>query len=290
MNKEEALKKINEQDSGDYEVFTETEHKTYLDNFKKNSVQPLVDTEVSGFYKRNDDILFDILGERKEGNEKTNDFMKRKLESFKADASKTEAQLVEIDRLKKALEDNSGDEQLKRDLDTVRSEYKKSQDDWKAKETELGNQMSDYQLHNELDKSMVGMKFKDDVPDGAKSAFINQVKNELLKSARIVEGKMIFIGDDGQTLVNKDNALNPFTPTEMLSTRLESIMAKSDKIDGLKKPKVDVINGKEVVTLVNPNAKSRQEVSEYLAKSGIPNSSPEHSKYYELWTKDLPKV
>ena len=290
MNKEEAIKKINESDTEDFQVFSTEEHTTYLDNFAKQNVDSKLAEEVRKIHNRYDDDLFELFGERKPTNEKTYNFLKRKVSETKEQAKTAETYKSKIDELTKALENNTGDEQLKRDLATVKKAYEDEKKSWSQKEQEFATKLDTYKLETELDKGLTGLKFSDSVPEDVRSVFIANVKADLIKSAKIVDGKMIFVGEDGNTLVNKDNALNPYTPSEMLSKKLESILSQERKIDGPPKPKTEVIDGKEVLILSNPNAKTRAEVSEYLKKNGIANSSPEYMKMYAEFTKDLPAI
>ena len=290
MNKEEAIKKINEQESDDFEVFAADEHKTYLENYVKTKEEEIASDVTRKIHGEYDKTLTELFGTDRNPNEKTYNFLKRKYGEFKEKADSAEQYKSKIAELEEAVKNNTGDEQLKKELESVRSEYKRQQQEWSNKETEYSQKMNDYLLDNELDKAMVGFKFKDDIPDELVDTYIDKVKTELKAKAKIVDGKMIFVDEEGKTLVNKDNALNPYTPQELLSNKLDSLLAKSKKIDGPPKPETKVVDGKEVTVLPNPNAQSRQEVSEYLKKNGIPNGSKEYMEMYKEWTKDMPAL
>lgn len=290
MNKEEALKKINESDSDDLEVFEKTEHETYLENFKTQSVNTKVSEEIGKVHKSYDDDLFELFGERKPGDEKTYNFLKRKFTDLKANAETAEEFKVKISELEDALKNNTGDEQLKRDLQKTRDEYKGAKEEWESEKTKYSTDLSTYKLSTELDKAMFGLKFKEDIPQEVKDTFVERVKTDLLKSARIVDNKMIFVGDDGATLANKDNSLNPYTPQEMLTKALDSILSKAKTLNGLPKAETIIVDGKEVTTLPNPNAKSRQEVTQYLKENGIARGSKDYIRMYGEFCEHLPPL
>jgi FtsZ-binding cell division protein ZapB len=290
MNKEEAIAKINESDNVDFEVFSKDEHKTYLENFKKSEVEPGIKTATSEIHKRYDDDLFELFGERKETTEKTYDFLKRKFSDLNEKAKGTEPLQTKIKELEEALKNDKGNEHLKNELQQVRDQYKQEKETWDNREKELLSNLDQHKLETELDKAMVGLKFNDDLPEDLRETFINKVKNDLSKSARIVEGKMIFVDDQDKTLVNKDNAFNPFTAKEMMEKNLESILDKKKEQPGLKKPQKKIVDGKEVLDLPNPNAKSRPEVTQYLKEAGISQRNPEYMKLYKEFTKDIPAV
>jgi len=288
MNKDEALKKINESDSGDFEVFLADEHKTYLDNFAKQTLDTKVAEEVKKIHQSYDNDLYDLFGEHKQTNEKTYNFLKRKVTEVSEKAKAADEYKSKIDELTEALKKNSGDEQLKNELKSVKEAYELEKKSWNQKESEFTTKMDRFKLDSELEKGLASMKFKDDLPESVRRVFIQNVKNDLISSAKIIDGKMIFVDENGQTLVNKDNALNPFTPAEMLSNKLSDILAEA-KPGTPPKPEKKYVDGKEVLVLTNPHAKTREEVTQYLRENGITNSSKEYREMYAEFTKDLPK-
>lgn len=290
MNKEEAIKKISESENDDFEVFAANEHKTYLENFAKTKEQEIATDVTRKIHGEYDKTLTELFGTDRNPNEKTYNFLKRKYSEIKTQAESVDEYKAKITELEDAVKNNTGDQQLKKELESVRAEYKRQQEDWSNKEGEYSQKMNDYLLDNELDKALVGFKFKDDIPKDLVNTYIDKIKTELKAKAKIVDNKMIFVDPDGKTLVNKDNALNPYTPHELLSEKLESVIDKGKKIDGPPKPETKVVDGKEVTVLPNPNAQTRQEVSEYLKKNGIANGSPEYMKMYKEFTEALPPL
>ncbi len=288
MNKEEALKKINESDSADFEVFGSEEHKTYLDNFKKSEVDPLVASATKDIHNKYDEQMFEMFGERKAGDEKTYNFLTRKVNDLKELSKSAEPLNQKIKELEQAIKDDSGNERLKAELQTVRDEYKSEKEKWDLEKDDHSNALNTYKLGNELDKGMIGFEFKKDIPQTVTDTFIAQVKSELLSSAKMVDGVMIFTDKDGKTLVNKDNALNPFTAKELLTQKLDGILAKSKKVDGPIKPTKEVKDGKTVTTLPNPGASTKVEVSDYLKKNGIVQGSEDYNRMFGEFSEGLP--
>lgn len=287
MNKEEAIKKIGENENADLEVFTSDEHKTYLENFAKQKVEDAKSEVTKNIHSQYDETLNKHFGTDRNRNEKTYNFLDRKVTELKDESKQSEPLKVKIKELESAIKNNTGDELLKTELQTVRNEYKKEKDIWDAKELKHLDALDTFKLDTELDKAMIGLKFKDDVPDDLKNVFIDKVKSDLVKSAKIVDSKMIFVDSDGKTLVNKDNALNPFTPKEMMAKELASILSKVDKQNGTIKPTTKIVDGKEVLDLTDPGVKTREEVTKYLAEMGVPRSSKEYMVYYKEFTKDI---
>lgn len=290
MEKDKALEKINASDSNDFEVFTKDEHTTYLENFKKQEVDPLVSKSVSEIHKRYDDDMFELFGERKENDEKTYNFLKRKVTELKTQTGESEKLQNKIKELEETIKNGNGDELLKKQLEEVREKYKEEQEGWKEKEKEFLTTIETNKLDMELDKAMIGLKFKDDISQDIKDVFIGKVKADLIKNARFVDNTLVFVGEDGQTLVNKENALNPYTAKEMMEKNLEGILTKVEKQNGPPKPKTKIVDGNEVIDLPDPQAKTREEVTQYLIDNGVPRNSKRYGELYKDFTKGLPKL
>ena len=80
MKKTEILTKLEGQsDTSEFILRTPEEENTFLENHKKS----VIDTEISAVHKKYDDDIFEITGQRKETSEKTYDFNKKVLKSFK---------------------------------------------------------------------------------------------------------------------------------------------------------------------------------------------------------------
>ena len=290
MTKEEALAKISESENSDFEVFATEEHKTYLDNFVKTKIEEAKSEVTRNIHGDYDKTLNELFGTDRNPNEKTYNFLKRKFNDLTEASKSAEPLKAQIADLEQKLKDGSGDELLKKELDTVRAKYKEEQDKWSSHNLEWEQKIKNLQLSNEIDKAMVGLKFKSDIPDNVRDTFVEKVKADLIRTAELVDGNLIFKDESGQTLVNKDNALNPYTANELLKSNLESILDAGKKVDSTPKPKVRYIDGKEELVLVNPNAKSRQEVTQYLRENGIKNGTKEYSEAYAAFTEHLPAI
>ncbi|MCK5603079.1 hypothetical protein KAR91_14440, partial [Candidatus Pacearchaeota archaeon] len=110
MNKEEALKKVTEGE-GDFKVFTETEHKEFLDNLRDTEpFKKEIDKRLGDVHKMYDDDLFTITGKRKDTNQRTFDFMKSEYQVLIDSQEELKTKNAELE---KAVNDGSGAEALK---------------------------------------------------------------------------------------------------------------------------------------------------------------------------------
>ena len=167
-----------------------------------------------------DITLSEHLGIDKEGNEKTNAFIKRVIPTLKS----------ELDTLKKAKEDGlSGSESLKLERDSLLEKLNQSAKEKEDLEnnfkTTLTNKDKEFIVNSELAK----LKFKegiDKVLAPAKKEFIDSV----LSKSTLEEGKLVF-KNDGVTIRNDKN--EPITVFELASKEFESVLSTDNVIKGL---------------------------------------------------------
>lgn len=288
MNKEEAIAKINAGEADDFVVFEKPEHETYLEKYAKTKVEEAQTDITRSIHTQYDDDLNDIFGERKQPNEKTYNFLKRKFSELKESAGQSEPLKAKIKEMEEKLKSGAGDEQLKSELEQVREEYKKEKAQWGEKEKEWEQRTVNFQLSTEIDKGMAGLKFDSNIPEAARMALIDRTKADIMKMAVIADGKLVFKDADGKTML--DSNLDPVTAEGMLSKQLEAILDTTVKKETPKAKETEGEDGKTKITLENPNAQSREEVTKYLKESGLANGSKEYIEAYKEFTKDLPPM
>jgi hypothetical protein len=291
LKKDEALKKINESKDESFEVFTEQEHTTYLDNFAKTEVEKKIGDEISKVHSQYDNDAFEILGERKAGNEKTYNFLKRKLKELKESASGSQVHLDRIKQLENDLKNKSGDEQLKKDYEQLRKTYNDDKQTWDAKTQEYIKSQESMQVEIQLDNALPKLKFSDKIPETVRDVMIRAAKAKLLQSGKIVDKQLIFLDKDGATLRNKNNALNPFTAEEMLTAELKDILGETKVIPGtgVKPQVVKDKDGKESIPLQVPDSvRTKEELSKYLMSLGLNRNSKEYTLAYKEYGESLP--
>lgn len=290
LKKDEALKKINESKDESFEVFTEPEHITYLDNFAKTEVEKRIGEEISKVHSQYDNDAFEILGERKAGNEKTYNFLKRKLKELKDAAGSSQVHLDHIKQLEDDLKNKSGDEQLKKDYEQLRKTYNDDKQSWDTKTQEYIRSQEAMQVEIQLDNAIPKLKFSDKIPETVRDVMIRSAKAKLLQSGKIVDKQLIFLDKDGATLRNKNNALNPFTAEEMLTAELKDILGETRVIPGtgVKPEVVKDKDGKETINISIPDTvRTKEELTKYLMSLGLPRNSNEYIVAYKEYSEQL---
>jgi len=289
MTKEEALKKI-ESGDGDFLVFTETEHKEFLNNLKESDIfKQQIDTRVSEIYKQIDADVSSITGEKKPASEKTYDYVKNQLTVLKTQADELATKNTE---LQKAVEDKSNDEAftlMKKELDQVKRTHQEKLTEWKAERETMQTDTVKMRVNNALDQSMMGLKFKTDIPEDARNAMIQIAKEDINRSAKFINDKLVFIDENGE--VRLDEMMRPLSAQTILETRLKSIVDPGRKLDGvdLKDP-VTKKDGKTIVNLTLPDSvKTNVDLSNFLSESGLKRGNEDYNAAYEKY-RDKVKV
>ena len=294
LNKDEATKKIQDSEKSEFEVFTVDEHTTFLENYKKGTVENEIGDRVRKVHQNYDENIFSLTGKRRSAEQKgdSTEFLKTVIGDYKSFEVKISEHEKQVSDLKEQIKNNTGDEQLKKDLLSAQNDlgnikklYSDEKDIWKEEKTKLLSSHERARLENGLDRSLMGIKFKDGITDNVQRVVVEAVKNELLEMAVMVDGKMLFKDKDGNTLINKDNAMNPFTPEEMLKSKLKDIIDEGRKIQGTGvDPKItEDKDGKKTVNFVpSDSVKTKDDLHKDLALKGFIQGTEE---YKLAWAK-----
>jgi len=288
-SKDEALKIIQESDSPEFEVFTIDEHKTFLENYEKDAVDKQLKSRVSEIHQQYDDDLFKLTGKRKAPNQKTYNFLDEIMNDLEEKAKNAPLLQAQIDQLKDDIKNGKGAEQISKDLESVKKQYADDKKKWDDEKSELLTGKQEMQLSNELDKALVGFKYKESIPEDVRNIMIRSAKEKLVKSAKIVDNQLIFIDKEGATIRNKDNALNPFTAAEMLREELKSIIGEERKIEGTGvKPEITGEGDKKDIHIsIPPTIRTKEELSEFLLNKGLTRDSEEYKIAYAKYSGNL---
>lgn len=235
----EEVQKFIEENDGDMKqivsiVAETTEGKELLTNHAKAHFDENIGSRVSEIHTQYDNDAFEILGERKAGDQKTYEFLKDKLQELKdakaqlalGDDAAIAAKEKEIEDLKKKLEDGSGDKHW-------HNTFKESQKAWETKETEYQTTINDLKqsqiqgsVGNDLSQGLATIKINPNIPKEAADALISQYKGEAIANAKIGEdGKVTYYHADGKPMMTSD--YKPMTAADFWAEKLAPIMEKA---------------------------------------------------------------
>ena len=293
MTKDEALQKINQGD-GDFHVFTEIEHKAFLNNVKDTDIfKQQIDVRIGDLEKRYSSDVTSITKNQPNDGERAYDFMKRELtaltDSVVGLKSKNEG-------LQKAVDDNTGGEaydQLKRDHDSVVRKHTEKMDEWKDKYGKLEQSGEQMRITNEFNMSMTGFKFKDVsiVPEPIRNVVIDKAKQELLKKAKFISDKLVFIGEDGEVML--DDMMKPLTSKAMFAEELKLIIDTGRTQTGVDVNKPEETKDKdgnlEINLSIPDSVKTNVDLGDHLLSLGYVRGSEKFTVAYAKY-RDKVKV
>lgn len=204
----------------------------------ENSVLAQRIGEIHGSY---DADVLGITGIQKNGSEKSYDYVKRALTSFKEASSKIpefqtkiESYEAKINELNEVIKSGKGTEaltaqinDLTNQLNTVKSTYTTEKQEWDRTISTLKNEHLSYKTDSYINSATAGFKFKPELPETAVKVLVDAARNQLKSTYAIEEheGKVILRDKDGNTVLNKANGLNPLTVSEAMQDLLKDVLS-----------------------------------------------------------------
>lgn len=292
MNKEEAVKKINESDNDDFQVYTKVEHETFLNNYRETEVSKGIKEDIFKVHQRYEEDIAEITGVKKDTNEKGYEFLKRQLNSMKSDIQEKAAK---IETLEKSGGDESEAMKLLRDENkALMKKHQSVLDEYKGKLESKDKEFHQVKVFNELDSSLVGIKFKDAaiIPEDLRNMAINTAKADIAKSASFIDGKLVFLNAEGEPMRDENLAIR--TAADLMREKLKPIIDEGRKAPGvdIKDPVIEKDkDGKIDVKLNIPDTvKTNADLTEHLMKSGLKRGTDEYHAAYKKYSEGLTKV
>ena len=294
MKKDEVLKYIEDKGDESFVIRTETEDKTFLENYGKKIEEEVIPSKISDLHTRYDDDIFAVTGLRKNPTEKTYEFTKRVLAEFKTKAEKAAVLEKEIGDLKKQISDGTGDKKTLADLEAVQKAYKELEDSKTKEITDLRTQFDKYKDESEIVSASSGLIFKKNIPESAIKSRVKEVINDLTGIASRQDGKLVFL-KDGVPMRNPHNALNPYTADELLKDRLKEILDTGRKAEGGPGVSSEIVkeydkDGKitKIALLIPESVKTKEDLSKYLVTQKLLRGTQEYRKAYAEYSESLP--
>ena len=288
MTKDEALKKINESDNDDFQVFTKTEHETFLNNYKETEVSKGIKDEGFKIHQFYEDAITEVTGAKKETNEKGSEFLRRQLTSMQSELQGREEKISD---LQKAVNDKSNDEAyklLQSEYQALQKKHQRTLDDFKTEKETQEQEINRVRLMNQADHALMGIKFLSTVPEDARKALIEIAKNEIVKDATYMDNKVVFLDENGDP--KRDDKYNIITMEDRLKEKLKSIIDAGRQQPGvtIEKPVVKNEEGKFVVNVNVPDTVTTMgALIDHLQVAGLSRGTDEYFAALKHWSEKL---
>lgn len=205
----------------------------------RNDETAVIGQKTGEIYGGLDADILAASGISKNGAEKTYDYAKRVIGEIKSQAGSAQSQVSELvkekTRLEKVIADGGADAETRKalnkanaDLANVTKEYTdlKSKYDQAAAEHEKA--LFGMKLDGEFAKATAGLKFKADLPASVTNVLLEQAiaKVKGMNPEYIDDGKggkILAFNENGTTMRNPENNLNPFTAAELVARELKTM-------------------------------------------------------------------
>jgi hypothetical protein len=265
----------------------------------RNDEEAVIGARFREVYNQLDATIARETGIQRNGDEKTYLYLERAARELAGKANSVERLNTKIhdltaerDRLKKAIEDGTGDEKLRKelsqaqkDLDSIKNQYNTLKADYDKQKNDHAAELINFRIDNEIASAQGGIKFKAELPETATSVLLAQAigKIKAIKHEVIDDGKggqmLRFLDENGAVMRNPENVMEPYTIAELLKRELKQMGVLDEGRQqpgiGSQPPVARTQDGNIVIDLAG--VKSQNEAQEIIAqtlmKQGLTNGS-----------------
>ena len=274
----------------------------------KNDEEMVIGNRFREVYNQLDATIAKETGIARNGDEKTYLYLERasrmlaeKANSVSGLNAKIQELTNEKNRLQKAIDEGTQDENLKKqlsqaqkDLANVTEKFNTLKADYDKAKSDHATELLNIRIDNEITSATAGIKFKADLPETATKVLLQQAIEKVkgLKHEFIDDGKggktLQFKNADDSVMRNAENSLLPYTAGELVTRELKAMgvldEGRQQQGGGTDAPKV--VKTAEGIVIDITGAQTRTQATEMitqaLLKQGIANGSAE---FQEAMTK-----
>lgn len=275
---------------------------TAIAEMSQNDENAALNTKISALHTQYDAEILAATGIAKNSDEKSYDYAKRVLASYKSNADSASALVAakkEVEDLKAKIAAGSSDDALKTQLkdsknqvSQLQAQLAESEKTLTSAKAEHEKQLMDLRVDYAFAEATKGVKFKAGFSEAVQQVLLNAAKAEILAKGKPdyidgISGKILVIRDaNGNVLNNPNNNLNPFTISELF---MQSASIK-DAIDTGKQqpgagtepnPKTES-NGVIDFSGVKTQLEADKLIDKYLLANGLTRDS---AKFFEQKTQ-----
>lgn len=303
MEIEEITKALQENDellTGVTSHILETEKgKEIIDNKANVIYKEKIGNEVSEIHKKYDEDMFNILGEKPgtldDGNkQKTYDKIKDIYSELaelrkKKDSLSKDAKVVELQNQIEELKKNGGGAHWEQTFNTEKEKWLNEKQELEQRVQESQSSIVNFQKRTDIESGLRSLKFDDNIPEGARKAFVDNVVSGMIKNSKIEDGKIIYLDENGGQINNSE--YKPMSASEILKTELKDIL-KNENTDGgggasktvkgsIEKSNVD---GKDVEKLIlsDSSFKTKSEFLNVAEKAMLDSGITKRDKRWDI--------
>lgn len=276
--------------------------KAAIAEISKNDEATVIGTKIGALHGQYDADILNVSGIVKTEGEKSYDYLKRvlgdyktKLDSTKTLSAQLEASKKKVTELETKLAAGGSDEVLKQQLKDAKHQVVQLQTQLTAKGEELDNAKKEYEAKEKnmqvgfaFANATAGIKFKAGIAESVQKILLSAAKDEILTKGTpdfIDDGhgnkKLVLRDENGNTLNNPKNNLNPYTLSELImETSLKDVIDTGrQQSGGGTKPLNNPNGGGHSTVLDLSGAKTQLEadaqIENYLLSTGLTRDNAE---------------
>lgn len=275
------------------------EQRQAIVTLSKNDEETVIGNRFREVYNRLDETIARETGIARDGDEKTYNYLERAAKALAAKANSVEGLNTKIhdltaerDRLKRAIEENTGDEKLRKDLaqavkdlDAIKNQYNTLKADYDKQKNDHAAELLNFRIDNEIAAAKGGIKFKAELPETATSVLLAQAvgKVKALKHEFIDDGnggqRLVFKDANDAIMRNAEKQLEPYTIGDLLVKELKLMgvldEGRQQRGVGTQPPVIRNQEGAIVIDLagVKSQTEAQELIAQTLMKQGLTNGS-----------------
>ena len=209
-----------------------------IEQMSRNDEETVIGKRIGEIHQQYDKTIFETTGIARNGDEKSYKYLERaakvlreKAQSIDGLNGKITALEKEKEELQKKITEGGGEE-----LQAVNAELAKTKQQYNAlkkqmdeREEEYKKQLFDVQVGFDMSQAVSGLKLRSDIPEAAARVLmesaVNKVKTAYTPEYVETNGvkKLVFKDENGVTLNNPQNSLEPYTAKELLQNELKTM-------------------------------------------------------------------
>lgn len=216
--------------------------KAAIIELSKNDEANVIGQRVGEIYGGLDTDILNASGISKNGTEKTYDYAKRVIGEIKGQAAQVgtlQTQVTELtnekNRLQGIIDKGGADEETKRQLSQTKADLENVQKQYNELKTNFDNEKAEHEkalfnvkLDGEFANATAGLKLKAELPESAQKVLLQQAiaKVKGMNPAYIdngTGGKVLAFMENGGPMRNPNNALRPYTASELIAQELKTM-------------------------------------------------------------------
>ena len=217
-----------------------------------NDEKSVISTKIGEHHGLIERDVKEVSGIEKNQGEKSYEYMKRVLSSYKESSgnsselqTKISDQEAKIQQLEKSISDGSTDtvtiQKLKDaegKLSQLQNQYDTDKNTWETEKNSFTEKITGIQVNSEFNKATAGLKFKAGYPESVQKTLLNSTKDSILSKYKPdwveADGSkvMVFRDDKGEIVRNRANGLNPYTASELIMDSLKEVVDSGKNTTG----------------------------------------------------------